>query len=135
MPFELVFLNIQKSKCRESITQLNKRIKRVVLDVLVSVCAANNVARACYVMTSFCKRTSWCHNCLFTLLLILVNFKSLLQPQFLTQFWQTRMHFKAENLLFPTMYNLWGSMVIYLWITKNNDQICDSWVFFCKRLW
>ena len=61
-------------------------IKLVVLDVLVSVCAANNIARACYIMMSFCKRTSWCHNCLFTLLLILVNFKSLLQPQFLTNF-------------------------------------------------
>ena len=113
-------------------------IKRVVLDVLVSVCAANSVARACYIMTSFCKRMSWCHDViiiyLLLILLILVNFKSLLWPQFLTDFWQTRMHFKAENLLFPTMYHLWGSMIIYLWITKNNDQICDSGLF-CKMLW
>ena len=36
----------------------------------------------------------------------------------LNRFWQTRIHFKAENLLFPTMYNLWGSMMIYLWITN-----------------
>ena len=44
------------------------------------------------------------------------------------------MHFKAENFLSPTMYNLWGSMVIYLWITKNNDQICDSGLFLQNAL-
>ena len=47
----------------------------------------------------------------------------------LNQFSQTRMHFKDVNLLFPTIYNLWGSMIIYLWIAKNNDQICDSGVY------
>ena len=52
----------------------------------------------------------------------------------LNQFWQKRMHFKAENLLFPTMYNLWGCMVIYLWITKNNDQILQFRSFFAKHL-
>ena len=31
----------------------------------------------------------------------------------LNQFSQT-----AENLLFPMMYNLWESMMIYLWITN-----------------
>ena len=36
----------------------------------------------------------------------------------LNQFSQIRMHFKAENLFCPIMYNLWGSMAIYLWIAK-----------------
>ena len=52
----------------------------------------------------------------------------------LDQFWQIRMHFRAENLLFPTMYNSWGSMVIYLWIARNNDQICDSGLFLQNAL-
>ena len=45
-------------------------------------------------------------------------FKWLLWPQFLTKFSQTRYHFKAANLLFPTMYTMWGSMMIYLWIAQ-----------------
>ena len=44
------------------------------------------------------------------------------------------MHFKAENLLFPIMYNLLGCIVIYLWITKNNDQICNSGLFLQNAL-
>ena len=36
----------------------------------------------------------------------LLNFQIAPVASILNQFSQTRMHFKAENLLFPTMYNL-----------------------------
>ena len=47
-----------------------------------------------------------------------LNFQMAPVASILNRFSQTRMHFKAENLLFPTMYNLWRSIMIYLWITN-----------------
>ena len=93
------------------------------------VCAANNVARACYIMMSF-----WHHNCLFTLLLILVNFKSLLWPQFLTNF------NKQECILKLRISSLQPCIICEdpWWFTyesqKNNDQICDSGLFLQNAL-
>ena len=47
-----------------------------------------------------------------------LNFQMAPRASILNQFSQVRMHFKPENLFFPTMYNLWGSMMIYLWIAN-----------------
>ena len=55
-----------------------------------------------------------------------LNFQMAPVASIVNQFSQTRAHFKAENLLFPTMYNLWRSMMIYLWIA--NCLHCFRWV-------
>ena len=107
---------------------LSIEIKRVVLDVLVSVYAANNVARACYIMTSF-----WRHNCLFTLLLILVNFKSLLWPQFLT-------HFDKQGCILKLRISSFQPCIIYedpWWCTYESQKTMTKFAiqvfFFAKR--
>ena len=59
----------------------------------------------------------------------------MIKTSILNRFSQTRYHFKAANFLFSTMYNLWESMMIYLWITRlaiHPDQICNSLVIFPK---
>ena len=97
-------------------------IKREVSGILVSVCAVNNVA------------TSWHHNCLFTILLILVNFKSLLQPRFLTDF------HKQGSILKLRISSFQPCIICEdpLWFTYESQKTMTKFViqvFFCKTLW
>ena len=106
------------SKCfiRNWDLEINQLSNKQIVIETTGICA-NNLARG--IMMSFCKMASWCHDCLS------VEFSWFLSEFVITPvasnlnwFWPTRYYFKADNLLFPTMYNLWGSMVIFLWIAN-----------------
>ena len=73
-------------------------IKRVVIDHWCLCCQQRYEG-----LPHFCKMTSWHHK-----ILKLLKFQMAPLALSFNRFSQT--------LLFPTMYNLWGSMMIYLWI-------------------